>query len=169
MIYKRNTTFLLTLAGLLLFLPVIMVGADENEIEFSLEDLEGLTPDQYNDVVLEAFVQALIDVQDVQLNMNMDVESIMKEGELGPERFVKIHQIVDQGLETDGISESEIEAYKMTLSDISRIEQKAQMTMIEIVQDNGLTAEHYNLIIAYAQQDKEFMTRLQEFVDKVTG
>ena len=165
MYLKRNTIVTLLLAGFMLVAPLLVLGADD----FSLEDLEGLTPDQYSDVILEAFVLTLLDVQEVQLSMNMEVESIMQSGELEPERLVEIHQILGQGLDPQGISEQEIEAYEGTLSQIALVEQTAQLNMMEIVQEYGFTVDYYNLIISYAQEDQEFMARLQKLIEEVMG
>ena len=118
---------------------------------------------------LEQFVLALIDVQEVQVEMNNQVEGIMQGADLEPQRLIEIHQTLSQGLSGDSFSQEEIAVYEVTMEEIAQVEQQAQIVMIQVVEENGITVDQYNQIIALAQQDPEFMEMLQQLIASMSS
>lgn len=141
------------------FLVIILIAVPMNLVAQTTESEIELSEE-----TLELFVLALFDVQEVQVDMNTQVQGIMDNAELAPERLIEIHQSMSQGMENDSFSQDELSVYEDTMEEISQIEQEAQIVMIQVVEENGLTVDQYNQIIALSQQDPEFMEKIQQII-----
>jgi hypothetical protein len=153
----KNKYLLLFLFLGMLILPSNLIGQMSSpEVDFTEE-------------TLELFVLALLDVQEIQLEMNNQVETIMQSADIQPERLIEIHQTLSQGIGADSFNQSEIAVYELTMEEIAVVEQEAQQVMTQVVEANGITVEQYNQIIALAQQDQDFMEKIQQLISSMSS
>ncbi len=121
-------------------------------VEVSLEEGE-----------LERFTRALIEVQLIQQEAQLEIQQVLDASDLDMMRFQELHQamMTQQALPQD-VSESEEQQYEQAIADIQDVEMSAASHMEGVVVDQELAVERFNEIAEAIPHDPELAEELNE-------
>lgn len=83
------------------------------------------------------------------------------------QRFYELNQTAQQSDPAEGfpgVSDEELSEYQDVLADLIVIQDDMQNQMVAVVQEEDLTVERFNEIIAAVQQDPDFAERVQTYI-----
>ncbi len=134
-----------------------MPGMQQEAPDVDLEDGE-----------LERFAEALVDVQMIQQDAQVDVQEIIDDSPLSIERFQEIYQgeMAPEMGEVD-VDDDEQVAFDDALEEIEAIEIDAADEMEEAVADQQLDVERFNLLAQAIPQDPELSQELNELAQEI--
>ncbi len=129
-----------------------------------MPDLPDQQPQEVSDEDLQRFGIALISIQQVQIQANEEIESIIDDSELSEERIneiLQMQQLAPDELESE-LPEDEIAAFEDTIEQVTEVHEAAEEQMYESVEEVGFDIEAFNQLAQTIEQDPELMERLQE-------
>ncbi len=117
-----------------------------------------------SDRELETFSDTFTEIQDIQKDLNNEIDKLVDKSEFSNDRFNQLFSayVNNNKEQLDQLSDNEQQALSKLIEEINSLQQEQQQTMIETVQDNGLTVEEFNNIVAAIQHDPELQQRFQE-------
>lgn len=117
---------------------------------------------------LERFAEALVDVQFIQQDAQVEVQDAIDASDLTLERFQEIHQsnLSPEMGEAD-VDDSEQVAYDDAMQIIEDIEVSAADEMEDAVADHGLDVERFNTLAQAIPQDPELSQELNEIAQQI--
>lgn len=129
------------------------------------------TSDDVSEDELTQFVTTISEIEPIQVELQSDVEELVQEHDISMERFQQLMMAMQNPQMADQveISDEEREQIESIQPDLTDLQMKAEESMIEKIEDNGLDVERYQAIMMGAQQDQELMTRLQEALESQQG
>ncbi|MFO7845755.1 MAG: DUF4168 domain-containing protein [Balneolaceae bacterium] len=129
------------------------------------------TSDDVSEEELEQFVTTISEIEPIQVELQSDVEELVEEHDISMERFQQLMMAMQNPQMADQveISDEEREQIENIQPDLNDLQMKAEESMVEKIEDNGLNVERYQAIMMGAQQDQELMTRLQEALENQQG
>lgn len=135
-------------------------------IAFAQEFQQQQQPDPANitDKELEAFSGAFTEIQDIQQDLDSEIGDLIEQSDFDRDRFNQLYSAYANNNEEQlsQLSDNERRALETLMEKINSLQQEQQQTMMEVVQDNGLTVEDFNTIVAAIQQSPELQERFQE-------
>ncbi|MFW6223230.1 MAG: DUF4168 domain-containing protein [Bacteroidota bacterium] len=136
--------------------------------EFQQE--QQLDPAKITDEKLKTFSDAFIDVQDIQEDLNNEVTDLIEQSDFDLERFNLLYSayLENDEEQLSQLSDNEKKALETLMEKINTLQQEQQQTMIEAVQDNDLSVEDFNILVAAIQQNPELNERFQEIYQDKT-
>lgn len=166
----------LTMGMSLLFAGIAFGQMQDPEAEEGMpEGEEGMpgmqqAPDvDVDDDELERFAEALVDVQMIQQDAQVDVQEAVEESGIEMQRFQEIHQgqmAPDAQGEVDA-SDEEQSAYDDAISNIEEIETAAAEEMEEAVADHDFETDRFNTLAQAIPQDPELSQELNEIAQEI--
>jgi len=123
-----------------------------------------LVAQDFSDDQLQSFVTALTQIQTIQQEAGTKVTLAIDEGNIDSDTYYEIQAQLYQGSQPAEVDEADLRAFKAIEEEIQVIQSAAQESMVETLEDNGLTVEVYNSIISSAQNDPELMESIQELL-----
>lgn len=163
-----RTKKVLTLFLTCFFLLSVSVSAqmDSEDEGPRFEEQQQKKADQFNDEELKKFVQAMNDIQEVQMASNNKIKNAFSDSSMSEERFSSIYSARRQGGSTkaEGETETETEEFNELVDQIQTIQQDSQQKMVEIVREKGMTVEKFNAIVKALQSDPQLGERIQQFM-----
>ncbi len=173
------TVVLLTFVGTMAW---AQLGPDEPEDEFQ-EDLEEPAPEEppaedpmmpeqpdvdvdLDDDEMYNFAEALLEVQLVQQDVQMEAQEMIQGSDIGLERFQEIHLgFSDPSVpEPEDVTDEEQAEYEDVIDDVEEVEVAAQDEMEEIVEDHGMSVDRFNEVAMVATQDPELSNELNQIM-----
>lgn len=157
---------------------IALVGAG---VAFAQEDpdmdpeepgMPGMQPEvpevELEDDELERFAEALVDVQMIQQEAQVEVQEVIDDSPLSIERFQEIYQgeMAPEMGEVD-VDDDEQLAFDEALDTIEQIEIDAAAEMEAAVDDQDLDVERFNLLAQAIPQDPELSQELNEIAQEI--
>ena len=129
------------------------------------------TSDDVSEEELQQFVTTISEIEPIQVELQSDVEKLVQEHDISMERFQQLMMAMQNPQMADEveISDEEREQIENIQPDLNDLQMKAEESMVEKIEENGLEVERYQAIMMGAQQDQELMTRLQEALENQQG
>lgn len=120
---------------------------------------------EYNDEELQKFAKVIVEVITIQQESQMEMISIIEENEMTIKRFNEMMmENQEKSIEEVDGTEQEKEAFADISVKIMEIQEKMEDRLISSIEDEGLTVEKYEQILADYQQDPELQQRIQNLV-----
>ncbi len=122
---------------------------------------------------LEQFAEALVDVQFIQQDAQMEVQGVIEDSDLSIERFQEIYQSEMMGQQMGGqemdadVSDEEQVAYDQALEVIEDIEMSAAEEMEQAVADQDMSVERFNTLAQGIPQNPELAQELNEIAQQL--
>ncbi|TVQ36326.1 MAG: DUF4168 domain-containing protein [Spirochaetaceae bacterium] len=129
----------------------------------------GETPEtiEVGDAELNRFVEALQQIERVQMDTQEEMISVLDEQGITTERFNEIYQAehnpefeLDQPLSSD-----EQSRFRMAEQQLQSIQEDSQVEMSQVVQNQGIEIDRFNEIYVALTQDPELQQRVQELIN----
>lgn len=153
--------------GLVLILPLLLVAPPlASQDAPGSGDTPPMSP--VDDVELESFAVAYLDVQELQSEVQEETDGRVEESALGIERFYEIHQLAQQSESSAGLSgveDDELTEYKAVLEEVIEVQEEKQTEMVEVVEDEGLTVKRFNEIMLGIREDQQLAARAEEALE----
>lgn len=150
---RKNKLIVILIVTLAVIIPS---GAAAQEQGFGGE--QPSTPESIDDEELDKFFAALSNIYEVQDKFQKKLETVFEESSLTEERFNEIDRLKSGSSENpDSVSNSENRQYNEILNAIEELNELFQEEMVEIIQDEGLTLENFQMIANYVNQNPELM------------
>ncbi|TVR32437.1 MAG: DUF4168 domain-containing protein [Spirochaetaceae bacterium] len=136
---------------------------------FAQDMFPGEAPAQIEvgDTELMQFVDALREVEKVQVATQQDMLAVLDDQGISTERFNELYQAehspefeLDQPL-----SAEEENRYRVAEQELQAIQQEAQVQMSQAVEDEGIGVERFNEIYVALTQDPELQQRVQQLIN----
>ena len=128
---------------------------------------------ELEDGELEKFAEALVDVQFIQQDAQMEIQSLIEDSDLSIERFQEIYQSQMMGQQMGGqemdvdVSDDEQASYDEAIEIIEEIEIGAAEEMEQAVADQGIDVERFNTLAQSIPQDPELAQELNEIAQEM--
>lgn len=135
-------------------------------------DMPGMQPEapevDLEDGELERFAEALVDVQMIQQDAQVDVQEIIDDSPLSIERFQEIYQgeMAPEMGEVEVDDEEQV-AFDDALDKIEEIEIDAADEMEQAVAEQELDVERFNLLAQAIPQDPDLSQELNEIAQEI--
>lgn len=183
------TNFLKYLSSLVLVLALI---GCQNDTEETAEQAPQQTPQQQpsqqpnqmgqmqqpaapdidvSDDEAEAFVDAAMDAQEVQMKAQKKMVGIIEEEGLDVQTYQKIAQSTQMGQsspESDTISSEQMEKFKSASESLQEVQGEIQQEVVAAVEDAGMEMQRFQQISQAAQQDPELRKTIQTKMQEKT-
>lgn len=159
----------LTMGMSLLFAGIAFGQMQQPEGEEGMPGMQQAPDVDVDDDELERFAEALVDVQMIQQDAQVDVQEAVEESGIEMQRFQEIHQgqmAPDAQGEVDASDEEE-SAYDDAISNIEEIETAAAEEMEEAVADHDFETDRFNTLAQAIPQDPELSQELNEIAQEI--
>jgi hypothetical protein len=152
---------------LLLLLAATGLGAQ------TLPGMEQAPPaEPVSDGELQDFASAYGEVQVLQQELDLEINSTLEDSEMDPDRFFALNQMAQESDPSEGlpgVSDDELTEYRDLLGDLMAIQETMENRMVSAVEEEDLTVERFNEIIVAIQQDQELAERAQSYIQEAVG
>lgn len=122
--------------------------------------------DSISDDELQKFANVTTDVQKINKESRMEVQSLLADKEMNMQRFQKIMMSKRNSKMADSINVTEKE--QKTLEEIQpklmEMQQKSRKQMMNSMQENGLNPQRFQTIMRAVRSDPGVMQRFQKIV-----
>ena len=128
---------------------------------------------ELEDGELEQFAEALVDVQFIQQDAQMEVQGVIEDSDLTIERFQEIYQSEMMGAQMGGqemdvdVSDDEQASYDEAIDIIEEIEMGAAEEMEAAVADQDFSVERFNTLAQSIPQNPELAQELNEIAQQI--
>ena len=134
----------------------------------------GQAPQQAPDIEVsdeeaETFVDAAMNVQEIQMQNQETMVGIIEDEGLDVETFRKIAQALQSGQSTEDVSESDMDKFESANEAIRESQGEVQQKIPAAIKDAGMEVERFQKISMAAQQDPELSKLIQEKIQKRMG
>ena len=122
---------------------------------------------EVGDSELMQFVEALREVERVQITTQEDMLAVLDDQGISTERFNEVYQ-AEQSPEFEldrPLSDDEENRYRAAEQELQLIQQQAQVQMSQAVEDEGLEIDRFNEIYVALTQDPELQQRVQQLIN----
>jgi len=121
-----------------------------------------------SDEEIENLVNAIFELEPIQIKTQEKMEDAVESEDLSFERFQQLMMAMQNPQMADEIDVSDEEMAKLqTLQPkLMEIQGEAQQEMIAAIENNDLTAQRYESIIMGAQQDPELRLRVETLLEE---
>lgn len=122
-------------------------------------------PGGFSDEELESFASAVSQVITIQQEGQTQMMEKIEENDLTVQRFNEINMQAQQmPLEEVEATEEEIESFMSASEELETIQMGLEQMLIGAIEDEGITIEKYEEIMAEYQQNPELQQRIQELM-----
>ena len=144
----------------LLILGGAFLGAQEMQ---SPQQQQQQTP-EVSEQDLQSFAAAYDSVQEIQQNLNQEINSQIEDSSFANETFQNYYQAYTTNNQEmlSELGSSEEQEFSELMEEITDLQSNQQEKMVEVIEDEGLTVQRFNGIIAAIQQDPDLYSRFQE-------
>ncbi len=151
----KNTLLSLITAFVMLFSMSYCDSPDEREGENGFTDEE-----------LQLFVEAVEQIMPLQQMSQMQVmEEIDDQEDITPEKFQEINQSIQMGAEPEA-TEEEMDAFEVAMENIEEIQKEFEETLMEAVEETGLSYQRYEEILDAYEEDPELQERIHSILEE---
>lgn len=121
-----------------------------------------------SDDEVEKLVNAILDLGPVQEKTQEKMAEVVEAEDLSFDRFQQLMSAMQNPQMADqvDVSDEEMVILQNIQPKLMEIQGDAETEMISKIEENGLTAERYQLIIMGAQQDPELLARVETMLDE---
>jgi len=117
----------------------------------------------------EKFVDAAMNVQEIQMQNQQKMVGIIEDEGLDIETFRKIARLTQTGKSTDDISDSNMEKFESANESIQQAQGDVQKKIPEAIKEAGMEVQRFQEISMAAQQDDELRKQIQEKIQNRMG
>ncbi len=122
--------------------------------------------DDFSDSELESFANAVVQIMSIQQQGQQQMMAVIEEADMTVQRFNEITmQVQEMGVDQVEMSEEEAEVFIILSEEIEQIQINLEDIMIDTIEDEGITIEKYEEIMAAYQQDPELQQRVQQLLE----
>ncbi len=122
--------------------------------------------DDFSDSELESFANAVVQIMSIQQQGQQQMMAVIEEADMTVQRFNEITmQVQEMGVDQVEMSEEEAEVFIILSEEIEQIQINLEDIMIGTIEDEGITIEKYEEIMAAYQQDPELQQRVQQLFE----
>ncbi len=122
--------------------------------------------DDFSDSELESFANAVVQIMSIQQQGQQQMMAVIEEADMTVQRFNEITmQVQEMGVDQVEMSEEEAEVFIILSEEIEQIQINLEDIMIGTIEDEGITIEKYEEIMAAYQQDPELQQRVQQLLE----
>lgn len=122
--------------------------------------------DDFSDSELESFANAVVQIMSIQQQGQQQMIAKIEEADMTVQRFNEITmQVQEMGVDQVEMSEEEAEVFIILSEEIEQIQINLEDIMIDTIEDEGITIEKYEEIMAAYQQDPELQQRVQQLLE----
>ncbi len=141
-------------------------GPDEQTMQDQFQQ-EQASPDiDVSDEELEQFVEVSSVVQGVQMEIQMEMVSIVEDEGLEVETYNQIAEARQMGQADEelDVSPEELEKFESASESIAEVEKELESKMTTVVEDEGMEMDRFMAINMALQQDQSLQQRVQEIM-----
>lgn len=124
---------------------------------------------ELTDQEAEKFVDAAMNVQEIQMQNQQKMVSIIEDEGLDVETFRKIARLTQSGKSTEDISDSNMDKFESANESIQQAQGDVQQKIPEAIKETGMEVQRFQEISMAAQQDAELRKKIQEKIQKRMG
>ena len=119
----------------------------------------------FSDDELQRFANAVTQVMDIQQQSQMQMIQIIEDNDMSVERFNELMMESQQapGEEIDAPAE-EVATFEEISTEIMQIQDDMEDVITEAIEDQNMTLDEYEAILAAYQQDPELQQRIQQML-----
>jgi len=149
-------------------LVVMLFGAGTLFAQLQQQMLELPTSEDVSDEEIENFVNALIDLEPIQMKTQEKLQEAVESEDMSFQRFQELMMAMQNPQMADQVDMSEDEMTKIQALQpkLMEIQGEAQQEMIAAIENHNLTAQRFNSINMGAQQDPELRMRLEILLEE---
>jgi hypothetical protein len=121
-----------------------------------------------SDEEIENLVNAIFELEPIQIKAQEKIEEAVEAEDISFERFQQLMMAMQnpQMAEEVDVTDEEMSKIQTLQPKLMEIQGEAQQEMISAIEDNGLTADRYESIIMGAQQDPELRMRVETLIEE---
>lgn len=123
-------------------------------------------PGGFSDDELKSFANAVVQVISIQQQGQMQMIEQIEENEMSVQRFNELfmqsQQMALDDIEAEG---KEMETFLEISEEIERIQMELESVLVETIQEEGLSIDQYENIMAEYQQNPELQQRIQQLME----
>ena len=116
---------------------------------------------------LAQFVDALQQIEQVQMETQEEMIGVLNDLDLSTDRFNEIYQ-AEHNPEFEleqALSDDEQQRYRMAEQELQGIQEDSQVEMSQVVESQGIDIDRFNEIYVALTQDPELQQRVQEMMN----
>ncbi len=157
-----------TLRTLSIALVVMLFGAGTLFAQLQQQMPELPTSEDVSDEEIENFVNALIDLEPIQMKTQEKLQEAVESEDMSFQRFQELMMAMQNPQMADQVDMSEDEMAKIQALQpkLIEIQGEAQQEMIAAIESHDLTAQRFDSINMGAQQDSELRMRLETLLEE---
>lgn len=119
--------------------------------------------EEVTDEELEKFVDIQQMIQEKNSEMQPKMMSTIEENGFETQRYIELNQAEEMGQEMDA-DEEEVARYQKTKQTIMELQKEANETIVEGIEEKGLTVERYQQINMAIQQDPDLQEKMRDMM-----
>ncbi|TVR31115.1 MAG: DUF4168 domain-containing protein [Spirochaetaceae bacterium] len=131
---------------------------------FPQESTEQINVDETE---LAQFVDALQQIEQVQMETQEEMISVLNDLDLSTDRFNELYQ-AEHNPEFEleqPLSDDEEQRYRMAEQELQGIQEDSQVEMSQVVENQGIDIDRFNEIYVALTQDPELQQRVQDIMN----
>jgi len=117
---------------------------------------------EVSDDEITTFIQASIMIQDTENEFRTASINLVKNSDMGIERFQEISQLQNAPNQDQNVSKEEMQEFDALTAELQEIQMDAQENAENIIEQQGMDTDRYRTISMASQRDSDLQQRLQQ-------
>lgn len=166
---KQKNNYMKMIKSLSVALLAVLFGAGTLFAQVQQQQMPELpTSADVSDEEIENLVNAIFELEPIQIKAQEKMEDAVEAEDLSFQRFQQLMQAMQNPQMADQIDVSDEEMAKLQSLQpkLMEIQGEAQQEMIAAIENNDLTAERYERVLMGAQQDSELRVRIETLLEE---
>jgi hypothetical protein len=159
---KNHNSVIMAFSLLVIMSTLLMASRISAQLSFQLPSRSTA----YSDEILMAFIRTVREVMPLQKESQMKMIREIENRNISFDQFNAILEAHSRGMDSDATQE-EMDAFTNAIEGIEDIQLDYEQKILEVMEEQNITAEEYQGILADYQQDTELQMRVNDLMEKM--